>query len=131
MIERTELRCLFIVFLLAGTGASAQSIMPDTIYVSRSIKQDNYPGNHKLYLGENNPDPFYDSIGTTIKYGAIDAKEAWIIVYNATKIPIAYYRLPASHGEVEIVNRKWPRGEYTYALFVDGRLIRKRKMTAQ
>ena len=124
--------CLLFWLILASHAVPAQPFLPDTIHVARSAPWEGYTKNRKLFLGENHPNPFYDSAGTTITYSAIDAKEAWIIVYNPAGIPIVCYRMPSSPGKFEIKNRNWPPGgEYTYALFVDGRLIRKRKMTAR
>ncbi|HEY8513811.1 MAG TPA: hypothetical protein VIL31_17765 [Cyclobacteriaceae bacterium] len=124
--------CLLPCLILASGVLLAQPFYPDTIHVTRTEPWKDYDKNRRLYLGENFPNPFKDSEGTTIPYSAIGAKEAWIIVYNPAGIPITCYRLPSSTGKLEIKEQGWPAGgDYIYALFVDGRMIRKRKMSTQ
>lgn len=83
-----------------------------------------------LTLEQNYLNPFSSGEYTTIDYHIAYVDEAAIIIYDAqTKKPVHEFRsLKHGGGQVIVNGQQLSKGNYIYALIVNGRMVAKRKM---
>ena len=82
----------------------------------------------KLGLAQNFPNPALPGEIITIKYKAKDAQDVSIALYDVNGKKLCVYEdLYPGNGQIRI-KKQLESGKYTYALFVNGRLVEKRVM---
>lgn len=117
---------MFLVYLITTLSVSTQAQV-------RNIDHDEEKkivwGN-TLTLEQNYPNPFSPNEETTIDYHVAHVDEAAIIIYDAqTKKPVHEFRnLKHGGGQVVVNGQQLSKGNYIYALIVNGRMVAKRKM---
>ncbi|HEX5171694.1 MAG TPA: hypothetical protein VFW11_21090 [Cyclobacteriaceae bacterium] len=99
--------------------------------VARTLAQKEDAGNSiwgKLALAQNFPNPVIVGETATIGYRARDVNYVSIAMYDETGKRIHLYEdLYPGIGQIRIGKDLDP-GRYTYALFVNGRMVKKRTM---
>lgn len=80
----------------------------------------------KIALGQNFPNPLIPGEIATINYEARDVKDVAIVLYDENgRLLHSYPDLYPGVGQIRI-KRQLDPGKYTYALFVNGRLVEKK-----
>lgn len=121
----TSGKSMFLVWLVT-LAVSAQAQL-------KSVEQDDEKkmvwGN-TLTMEQNYPNPFLSSENTIIDYHIAYVNESAIIIYNAeTKKPVLEFRnLKQGGGELKVSGQQLQKGNYIYALIVNGRMVSKRRM---
>jgi hypothetical protein len=128
-MKRVNLAVLFAcisISLFAQETADKQKL--DDMLVVASTQKFPYTG--KLRLEQNSPNPLVRSESTTIRYQATDVYDVCIAVYNdeTKERVLTLSNLDQNIGQVKITGNQLPKGTYTYALLVNGRMVEKRKM---
>jgi hypothetical protein len=128
-MKRVNLTVLFAcisISLFAQETADKQKL--DDMLVVASTQKFPYTG--KLRLEQNFPNPLVRSESTTIRYQATDVYDVCIAVYNdeTKELVLTLSNLDQNIGQVKITGNQLPKGTYTYALLVNGRMVEKRKM---
>jgi hypothetical protein len=128
-MKRVNLAVLFAcisISLFAQETADKQKL--DDMLVVASTQKFPYTG--KLRLEQNFPNPLVRSESTTIRYQATDVYDVCIAVYNdeTKERVLTLSNLDQNIGQVKITGNQLPKGTYTYALLVNGRMVEKRKM---
>lgn len=115
---------MFTVYLMTCLTVSAQK---STINQSGEKK---LSWGSTLSLEQNYPNPISPAEKTTIEYHIAFVDEAAIIIYDAqTRKPVHQFKnLKQGAGQVMLSGNQLPKGEYIYALLVNGRLVTKRRM---
>jgi hypothetical protein len=83
----------------------------------------------KLAIEQNNPDPFFEDKGTTIRYRAMDVESASIVIFNSDGEKIRVFDQLEEEGKVILKPYELPAGEYRYALLVYNRMSPRKHMT--
>ncbi len=83
----------------------------------------------KLDLRQNHPDPFNSQASTVIEYSAIDTNHARLIFYDAAGERMHVQVLRPGVGRITLPPGTFAPGRYVYALYVDGRIVKKKSLT--
>jgi hypothetical protein len=119
---------LMAVLLIGSVKAQAQDTFSQdsAAQMARSRK---FPYCCKLDLRQNHPDPFDSQASTVIEYSAIDTNHARLIFYDAAGQRIHVQALRPGVGRVTLPAGTFAPGKYMYALYVDGRIVKKKSLT--
>lgn len=82
----------------------------------------------KLGLEQNYPNPFSQSEETIFAYKAIDSHSVSLIIYSSEGKIIIFNPLKTGVGTVKLKGSDLTAGTYVYALFVNERIVERRKM---
>jgi hypothetical protein len=124
------LKILFLFLLLHNVDVPIAEDAQKTDGPSQHERSKGSPYATKLTLGQNYPNPFRKTDVTTIPYSVVEEAQASIVLYDAAKKEqvLVIDKLSAGAGEVRISGEQLATGSYTYALVINGRMVKKKKM---
>jgi hypothetical protein len=124
------LKILFLFLLVHNVFVPITEDAQKTDTPSQYERSKGFPYTTKLALGQNYPNPVRKTDVTTIPYSVVEEAQASIVLYDASKKEqvLVIDKLSAGAGEVKISGDQLATGSYTYALVINGRIVKKKKM---
>lgn len=117
-----------LIFCSLPTSGTAQS--SDAQDKLTTLEETNrFPYWGKLGLSQNDPNPLGRNQKTTIHYRAFDATSVTLVIYTSEgNKALVFENLSPGIGSVSVEANQLAPGIYTYALFINGRRISRKKM---
>jgi hypothetical protein len=118
---------ILLCVLSFNNGLSQDYIDFNRLLRIERVKRFPYCG--KLDLSQNFPNPFKTTQISTINYRAVDVPQASVIIFDMKGGRVLEFaKLSSSVGKVVIEADQLSQGIYTYALFVNNRVVARKKM---
>lgn len=127
------LKILFLVLLFHNVYVPVAEDAQKTDGPSQYERSKGFPYTTKLSLGQNYPNPLRKTDVTTIPYSIVEEAQASIVLYDAAKNEqvLVIDKLSPGAGEVRISGAQLATGSYTYALVINGRMIKKKMLVVE
>jgi hypothetical protein len=117
---------LTILFTSGFAQVIANEFRFDSLLHLESARRFPYIG--KLDLAQNYPNPFSTAQETTIRYKAIDAVDAQLIVYSEKEKEVQSKQPINGVGKIILRGADLSPGVYVYVLIINGRRISKKTL---
>jgi hypothetical protein len=120
---------LGLLLILLSYSVEAQQKNPLSENILPAGQCEHFPYTNKIYLFQNFPNPLQSNQVTIIRYQAVDALSVSLYIYNADGLCVKKFSnlQPGIHAVTVEANTLSP-GEYKYKLFVNDRLVARKKL---